>query len=407
MNGINPADTVFVLVSAAMVLFMTPGLALFYSGMVRRKNVLSVTMQSFFALGLIGVLWAVIGYTLAFGSDKGGWIGGLENVLLIGSDSQTYGAPGHLIPLSAFMMFQAMFAIIAAALISGAIVERMKFKAYVIFIAAWSLLIYSPLAHWIWGGGWLQKLGVLDFAGGIVIHIAAGASALAACVAVGVRRGWHREEMAPHSLPLTVFGVGVLWFGWFGFNAGSALAVGTLASSTFLATAVAGMAGVFAWTFLEWLHRGKPTTLGAASGAVAGLGTVTGASGYVNAPVALAIGLVAGIVCYFAITLKDRLGYDDSLDVVGVHGVGGTIGILAAGLVAGVASNPSVHGLFTGDPSQLWKQALGALVGWVFCFVGSFLILKVIDVTIGLRADPEIEVAGLDIAEHAETAYVL
>lgn len=407
MQTINPADTLFVLVSAALVLFMTPGLALFYSGMVRRKNVLSVTMQSFFALGLVGTVWAVIGYTLAFGADAGGVVGRLQHVLLAGANSQVFGAPGHQIPLSAFMMFQAMFAIIAAALISGGIVERMNFKAYTLFILLWSVLVYSPLAHWVWGGGWLQQLGVLDFAGGIVIHIAAGASALAAAIAVGPRTHWHVEEMAPHSLPLTVFGVGVLWFGWFGFNAGSALAVGGLASSTFLATAVAGMTGMLAWTLLEWWRRGKPTTLGAASGAVAGLGTITAASGYVDAPAALAIGLIAGAVCYYAVQLKDKWGFDDSLDVVGVHGVGGTIGVLAVGLVAGVATNPTVHSLATGDAAQLWKQAVGALVGWVFCFVSTFAILKVIDLAIGLRVDPDTELSGLDLDEHAETAYIL
>jgi Amt family ammonium transporter len=407
MGTINGADTAFLIVSTAMVLFMTPALAYFYAGMVRRENTLSVTMQSFFAIGLVGVLWMLAGFTLAFGGDVGGLIGGLSRLGLTGVNAASIGAEGHRVPLSVFAMYQGMFAIVAAALISGSIVERMKFKAYAIFIGAWSLLVYAPLAHWVWGGGWLQKLGALDFAGGMVVHISAAAAGLAGCIVVGARRRFRSEPMHPHNLPMTIFGCGALFFGWVGFNAGSALAADGLAGSAALATIVGGAGGILSWTLLEWKLRGAPTTLGAASGAIAGLGTITAASGFVEPAPALLIGVVAGVVCYFAIQLKDRLGFDDSLDVVGTHGIGGTIGTLLTGVFAGVATNATATGLFTGNPGRLGVQVLGVVVAWLFSFGVSFLILKVIDATVGLRVDAETETIGLDIAEHAETAYEL
>jgi Amt family ammonium transporter len=329
MDAINSGDTAFVIVSAALVMLMTPGLALFYGGMVRAKNVLGTIMQSFFLVGIASVIWAVFGYSLAFGPDHGGIIGDLSWAGLAGVGVEPMKDYAASIPHLAFMVFQMMFAVITPALITGAFAERMKFKAYAIFMIVWLVLVYSPVAHWVWGvGGWIRTLGALDFAGGTVVHINAAVAALAAVIVMGKRRGLGSESLSPHNLPMTVLGAALLWFGWFGFNAGSALAANGLAASAFVATHLAAATAAISWVVVEWLHRGKPTTLGAASGCVAGLVAITPAAGFVEPMPAILIGLIAGAVCYGGVLLKWRLGYDDSLDCVGVHGFGGVTGAL-------------------------------------------------------------------------------
>lgn len=409
LKMINSGDTAFILMCSALVMFMTPGLALFYSGMVRSKNVLGTIMQSFVVIGAVSVIWVLWGYSLAFGPDIGGVVGslawfGLEGVGL--SPSPDYAST---IPHVAFMIFQAMFAIITPALITGAFAERVKFSAFLIFIALWSTLVYSPLAHWVWGvGGWLRNMGALDFAGGTVVHISSGASALAAALLISKRRGYGKEQFMPHNLPMTITGTAILWFGWFGFNAGSALASNGLAAAAFITTHVAASAAVLSWMFAEWIHRGKPTTLGAASGAVAGLVAITPAAGFVGPVSAIIIGGIGGVICYTGVLAKSKLGYDDSLDVVGIHGLGGTWGALATGLFASTAVNPDgADGLFFGNPGQLWPQFLSVVITWVFAFMMSVVILKILDLTMGLRVSEEDEVRGLDIAQHSETAYTL
>ncbi|HEY5548368.1 MAG TPA: ammonium transporter [Coriobacteriia bacterium] len=403
----DTGSTAWMLVSAAMVLFMTPGLALFYAGMVRSKNVLSSTMHSLFAMGLVSVIWAVIGYTLAFGRDVGGVIGGLDFAGLSGVLGAVTGTGTSAIPTSVFAMYQGMFAIITVGLITGAVAERMKFKAYVIFAALWAVLVYSPLAHWVWGGGWLMRLGALDFAGGTVVHIASAAAALAAAIVLGKRRGHGTEEMRPHNIPMSVLGAGILWFGWFGFNAGSALGSGQLAGSAFMATNLSAAAGMLAWTLAEVLGGHKPTVLGAASGAVAGLVGITPAAGFVGPMPALAIGAITGLLCYFGLRLKSRFGFDDALDVVGVHGVGGTTGAILTGVFASLAVNSAgANGLlFGGGFALLGKQLVGVGATIAFSFTVSFIILKLLDSTMGIRVDAETETVGLDIGEHAETGY--
>jgi len=406
--AIDTGSTAWMLVSTAMVLFMTPGLALFYAGMVRRKNVLSTTMHSFFAMGLVMVIWALVGYTLAFGPDKGGLIGGLGAIGLSGVLGSVTGTGQSAIPTSVFAMYQGMFAVITVGLITGAIAERMKFKAYVIFAALWAVLVYSPLAHWVWGGGWLMKLGALDFAGGTVVHIASAAAALACALVLGKRRGYGTDELRPHNIPMSVLGAGILWFGWFGFNAGSALGAGHLAGSAFLATNLSAAAGLLAWNLAEVFTEGKPTVLGAASGAVAGLVGITPAAGFVTPLAALAIGTVVGAACFFGLRIKTRFGFDDALDVVGVHGVGGSIGALLTGVFATTAVNAAgANGLLAGDASLLLKQAIGVVATIAFSFIVSFIILKLLDATMGLRVSEDVEAAGLDISEHAETGYEL
>ena len=395
--------------STALVLFMTPGLALFYAGMVRRKNVLSTTMHSFFAMGLVSVIWAVLGYTLAFGPDVGGVIGGLKHLGFDGVLGTVSGTGTAAIPTSVFAMYQGMFAIITVGLITGAVAERMKFKAYVIFAASWAVLVYSPLAHWVWGGGWLMKLGALDFAGGTVVHIASAAAALAAAIVLGKRKGYGTDELRPHNIPMSVLGAGILWFGWFGFNAGSALASGHLAGSAFMATHLAAAAGLLAWNLAEVMTEGKPTVLGAASGAVAGLVGITPAAGFVGPVPALAIGAIVGCLCFFGLRLKSRFGLDDALDVVGIHGVGGTTGAILTGVFASLTVNSAgANGLLAGGGfALLGKQLIGVAATIVFSFTVSFIILKLLDATMGIRVSDDVEVAGLDIAEHAETGYEL
>jgi len=392
----------------ALVMLMTPGLALFYGGMVRSKNVLGTIMQSFIIIGLVTIMWVLYGYSLSFGPDVGHVIGGLQwfGLKAVGPD------PNHdyagTIPHLAFMIYQAMFAIITPALITGAIAERMKFKAFLAFIILWSTFVYNPIAHWVWGvGGWIRNLGALDFAGGTVVHISSGVAALAAALMMGKRKGFGEEPIPPHNLPLTILGAGMLWFGWFGFNAGSALAAGALSTSAFVVTHIAAATAALVWTIVEWLHRGKPTTLGAASGCVAGLVAITPASGFVGPIAAILIGLGAGILCYWAIVLKWKLGYDDSLDVVGVHGVGGSWGALATGLFAQKAINPSgANGLFFGNPSLLGIQALAVLVTIGYSFLVTLLILKGVSAFMGgLRVADDEEETGLDLSQHSETGY--
>ena len=405
---IDTGDTAWLLTSSALVLIMTaPGLALFYAGMVREKNALGTIMQSFIILCLISVQWVLWGYSLAFGPDKWHIIGGLEWLGLNGVGLEPNADYGATVPHQAFMIFQAMFAIITPALITGAFAERMKFSSFLVFTLLWATFIYDPLAHWVWAvGGWLRNLGALDFAGGTVVHISSGVSALACAIVLKQRLGYGKENMAPHNLPMTVLGASLLWFGWFGFNAGSAVAAGGLATSAFVVTNSATAAAALSWMVMEWMYRGKPTVLGEASGAVAGLVAITPASGFVGPMSSLLIGVGAGVICYLAVIWKSKLGYDDSLDAFGIHGIGGTWGALATGLFASKAINPGgADGLFFGNPGQLGIQAVAVLTSWVFAFVGTMVILKVIDVMMGLRVTREEEQMGLDLSQHEERAY--
>jgi len=412
-SQINTGDTAWVLTSSALVLMMTaPGLALFYGGLVRRKNSLATIMQSFILMALISVQWVLWGYTLAFGPDHGGLIGGLDWLGLGGVEGIPNPDYASTIPHQAFMIFQAMFAIITPALITGAVAERMKFSAFLLFSLLWATFIYDPLAHWVWGkGGWIGTnggMGALDFAGGTVVHISSGISALAAVLLMKKRTGYPHEQMPPHNLPFSVIGAGLLWVGWFGFNAGSALSAGALATSAFVATNTAAAAAALSWMFTEWAVRGKPTVLGAISGAVAGLVVITPASGYVGPLSSIAIGAIGGAFCFAACNLKARFGYDDSLDVVGVHGVGGTTGALLTGLFASKAVNSAgADGLFFGNPTQFGLQFIATATTLVYCFVGAFVLLKIVDAVVGLRVEDEEEYAGLDLSQHGENAYTL
>ncbi|MCC6543130.1 MAG: ammonium transporter [Nitrospirae bacterium] len=408
-SQINSGDTAFILISAALVMLMTiPGLAMFYSGLVRRKNVLGTIMQSFILVGLITIQWVFVGYSLSFGPDRMGLIGGLEWFGLSGVGLAPNPDYAATIPHQAFMIYQCMFAIITPCLIAGAFAERMKFSAFVIFSLLWSTIVYDPLAHWVWGtGGWIRNMGALDFAGGTVVHISSGISALAAAIIIGKRIGYRRDPMPPHNMTLVVIGAALLWFGWFGFNAGSALSSGGLATSAFVVTHIAAAAALATWTFIEWFHHGKPTILGAATGAVAGLVTITPAAGFVSPISAILIGIMAGIVCFFAVViLKNKLGYDDSLDAFGVHGVGGALGALATGLFASTVINPAgADGLFFGNIGQFGTQVAAAAVSAIFSFVATLIILKVIDLIIGIRVQEEDEIMGLDLSQHNETGY--
>jgi Amt family ammonium transporter len=406
-SKIDTGDTAWILVSTALVMLMTPGLALFYGGMVRGKNVLGTIMQNFFAISLVSVQWILIGYSLAFGPDVHGIIGNLDWIGLkgVGVDPNPDYAP--TIPHIAFMMYQAMFAVITPALITGAFAERMKFSSYFLFTLLWSTLVYDPVAHWVWGaGGWLKEMGTLDFAGGIVVHLISGISALAAALMLGKRKGYLQEAMYPHNLPMTVLGAGLLWFGWFGFNAGSALSAGTLSAMAFVTTHTSAVGATVIWVIIEWLHRGKPTMFGAATGSIAGLATITPASGFVGPMSALIIGLAAGAVCYVALNMKTKFGYDDSLDAFGVHGVGGIAGTFATGLFAQTLINPAgTNGLFFGDQQLLISQMIAISTTAIYSFGVTAIILKVLDKTVGLRIDEESEVSGLDISQHGESGY--
>ena len=401
----NTGDTAFMLVATALVMFMTPGLALFYGGLVRSKNVLATIMQSFICLGLISLTWVLFGYSLAFGPDVGGFIGNFDWALLKGVGLGP-GPYSDTIPDLLFVAFQMMFAIITPALITGAFAERMKFTAYILFVLLWSTLVYLPVCHWVWGGGWIGDHGALDFAGGTVIHINSGAAALVAAIVIGKRRGYGKEPFHPHNLTMTVLGASILWVGWFGFNAGSALAAGDISTLAFFTTQVAAGTAALSWVIAEWALQGKPTTLGAASGAVAGLVAITPAAGFVSPLSAILIGLVAGVLCYIFVLLKSKFRYDDALDVVAVHGVGGLWGALATGLFASTVWNPGgADGLFAGNPKLFFVQAYGAFATIIYSVIVTFIILKVIDAMVGLRVDEESEVRGLDLEEHSEVGY--
>ena len=408
---INSGDTAWVLVSTAFVMLMTfPGLALFYGGLVRRKNVLATIMQSFFVLCLISIQWVLFGYSLAFGPDKGHFIGSLAWFGLKGVGMAPNPAYASTIPHLLFMVYQMMFAVITPGLITGAFAERMKFSTYVIFALLWATLVYDPICHWVWGdGGWLRNKGALDFAGGTVVHISSGISALVCALYMGKRRGYGQEPMPPHNLPLCLIGAALLWFGWFGFNAGSALAANELAVSAFIATNIAASAAALTWMFIEWKITGKPTVLGGATGAVAGLVAITPAAGFVTPLSSILIGMLVGIVCYTSVAvIKLKFGYDDSLDAFGVHGVGGTVGALATGLFAQKIINAAGNnGLFFGNPAQFITQATGVLATMGYAIAVTFILLKVLDASMGLRVEDEEEVIGLDITQHEESAYTL
>jgi Amt family ammonium transporter len=407
---LDSGNTAWVLVSMALVLFMTPGLAFFYGGMVRSKNLLGMLMQNYAAMGLLGILWAVVGFTLAFGdAGNAGLIGNFDFLGL--KDVDAGAGPEFFalsIPFVLFCAYQMTFAIITPALITGATADRMKFGSYMTFIGAWLLLVYTPIAHWVFAGGWLADLGALDFAGGAVVHINAGAAALACVLVLGKRKGWGRDAMPPHSLPLTLLGTGILWFGWFGFNAGSALGANGVAAHALMNTSLAASAGMLGWLLVEKLRDGHATTLGAASGAVAGLVAITPCAGFVGGLSPIAIGGAAGVVCLLAISLKTRFGYDDSLDVVGVHLVGGLLGAVLLGCFAdsGINSVVTNEGLFLGGGTDLLvDQVVASAAAFAYSFVASLVIAKVIDVTMGLRVSEEDEVQGLDLSQHAENAY--
>ncbi|HXF56022.1 MAG TPA: ammonium transporter [Actinomycetota bacterium] len=405
MPAVDTGDTAWLLAAAALVMFMTPGLALFYGGLVRAKNVLATIMQSFVALAVVSVLWMLLGYTLAFGPDLGRVIGRLDFVGLSGVGAE----PSPLaptVPAQAFMAFQLMFAVITPALITGAFAERMRFSGYLLFLALWSLFVYAPVAHWVWGGGFLGPagLGALDFAGGTVVHVNAGAAALAMALYLGRRRGYGQEAFVPHNVPLVVLGAGILWFGWFGFNAGSALTASGLAATAFSVTHLGAAAAMLGWLLPEWLRHGRPTTVGAATGAVAGLVAITPASGFVGPWGALAIGFTAGVVCFAAVDVKGRLGYDDSLDVVGVHLVGGLVGALLTGAFASLAVNPTGA---DGSVAQVGRQAGAVAATGAYSFLVTLLLARACDALLGLRVSEEEETAGLDVSQHREVGYHL
>lgn len=403
----NPADTAFVLVSAALVMLMTPGLALFYGGMVRSKNILATLMENFILLGVVGVLWALYGYSLAFGPDVGSFIGNLDYLGLMGVGTEPFKAYSETIPHQTFMIYQAMFAIITPALITGAFAERMKFSAFLVFMVLWVTLVYCPVAHWVWGdGGWLKSLGALDFAGGTVVHINAGIAALAAALVVGKRQGYgNHATFIPHNLPMTVLGAGLLWFGWFGFNAGSALAANGVAVNALLTTNTSAAAAGLVWMVLGWLD-GRPSTLGIATGMVVGLAAVTPAAGFVSPLAAMLIGAVAAPICYYAIRFRQNRNLDESMDVWACHGMASTWGMIATGLFATLEVNSAgANGLFYGNPKQLALQFLGVVVTIAFTFVVTYVVAKVLDMSIGLRVTTMEEEVGLDISAHGERAY--
>ena len=405
---IDTGDTAFVLISAALVLLMTPALALFYGGMCRTKNVLSTIMQSFFIIGIISIQWVLFGYSLAFGPDISHFIGNLEWIGLNGVGNSPNADYAATIPHSAFMIFQGMFAVITPALITGAFAERMKFSAFAVFTVVWATLVYDPVAHWVWGvGGWLREMGVLDFAGGTVVHIISGVSGLVIALMIGKRKGYGNEVMLPHHLPMTVLGAGLLWFGWFGFNAGSALGANEIASNAFVVTHVSAAAATVSWVLAEWLMHGKPTVLGAASGCIAGLVSITPAAGFVSPLSAVAIGLLGGVICYLSVSVvKAKLGYDDSLDAFGVHGVGGAWGALATGLFASKAVNEAgADGLLFGNAAQFTNQLIGVAASIMFAAVMTFVIIKIMGLVMDLRVSEAQEMQGLDITEHGERGY--
>lgn len=410
-NDISGADTVWVLICAALVMLMTPAVGLFYGGMVRQKNVLSIITQSFIVLALISIQWILWGYSLAFGPDAGGHglIGGLQWIGLHGVGAAPNPDYAPTIPASVFMIYQAMFAIITPVLITGAFADRMKFRTFIVFTLLWTTIVYDPIAHWVWGtGGWLRELGALDFAGGLVVHISAGLSALAAAIIIGKRIGFKSENMAPHNIPMTILGGILLWFGWFGFNAGSALTAGSLAANAFIVTNTSAAAGAISWMAISWKHGGKPNALGIVTGGVAGLAAITPASGFVGPIPAIIIGTVAGIICYLAMHFKNKkTNIDDSLDVFACHGVGSVWGVIATGIFASVAINPAaVNGLIYGNYDLIRSQLIAVIVTGIYSFVVTAIILKILDAKMGLRVPDREEIEGLDITQHGEKAYV-
>lgn len=413
MDSINAADTAWLMICSALVLLMTPGLAMLYGGMVRAKSALNMILMSFAALAVVTITWIIIGYSLAFGASTWGIVGDLREIGLVDMLGQTYGVEGHQVPMAVFVMFQLTFAVLTTSLLSGAIADRAKFGSWVLFTIVWSIVVYAPIAHWAWGfqdgqGGWIgDRLGALDFAGGTVVEINSGASALALALVLGRRIGFRRDPMRPHSLPLVLLGAGLLWFGWLGFNAGSALAADGTAAVALINTQVSGAAGILSWLLYEKIRDGKATTFGAASGAIAGLVAITPACGFVTPLGALAIGIAAGVICAWAVGLKYRLGFDDSLDVVGVHGVGGIVGMLGIGLFAATIANAAgADGLvFGGGFALLGKQAVAVVGTMAFAFAMTWVIATIIDKTLDFRLEPEDEIAGVDTTQHAESAY--
>ncbi|MGI8587603.1 MAG: ammonium transporter [Chloroflexia bacterium] len=404
MDKINPGDTAFLLISAALVLLMTPGLAFFYGGLVRRKNVLTIMMQSFISMGIVSILWVLVGFSLAYSGDTFGVIGDLRNIGLQGVGLAPSLIYAPTVPFLGFFLFQVMFAIITPALITGAFADRVGFRSYLIFLVLWSLLVYIPFVHWVWGGGFLAKMGVVDFAGGIVVHLSAGMAALASVFVVGKRRLAAGEKPIPHSVAFVALGTGLLWFGWFGFNGGSALAANGVAAVAFVNTNTAASAGMIAWLFLAWWREGKPSVTGAMTGAVAGLATVTPAAGFVPPWAALIIGLAAGVVCFAAVQFRIKRDWDDALDVWGVHGVGGGLGTILTGVFA-VASINGVKGLIEGNVQQFGVQIVGVAITGVYAFVVTYGILKLLNMIEPVRVHEDVEAEGLDAYLHGETAY--
>ncbi len=405
MAGVDAGNTAWVLLSAALVLLMTPALGFFYGGLVRRKNLANTIMACFATVALVSVQWVLWGYSLAFGPDRMGLIGGLEWLGLNGVGLEPNPDYAETIPHQAFMIFQGMFAIITPALIIGAVVERMRFGALLLFIILWTTLVYDPIAHWVWAsGGWLSDLGALDFAGGTVVHINSGVAALAAALVLGRRLGYGNTSMEPSNVTYVVLGAVLLWFGWFGFNAGSALSAGMQATAAFVTTNTAASAAALAWMVMSWLHRGRASIIGTASGAIAGLVAITPAAGFVNVLGALAIGLGAGVICYLAVMLRSRLRIDDSLDVWGIHGIGGTWGAIATGIFADPAVGGAAGALY-GNAAQIPIQLVAVAVTWAYSFTATLAILKLLDKIVGLRVTPREEMIGLDLTQHAETAY--
>ncbi len=405
---IDTGDTAFVFLAAALVFIMIPGLALFYGGMSRRKNSLNTMMMTVILMSVVVLQWVFFGFSIAFGTDIGHILGGLNFAGFNGVGAAPNSLYAGTIPFALFAMYQLMFAVITPALISGAVSGRMRFAAFILFALFWTTLVYDPLAHWIWGvNGWLRNLGVLDFAGGLVVHVSSGIAALVAVLILGPRKDFKKKSILPHSIPLSLIGAGLLWFGWFGFNGGSALGANGIAINAFVVSDVSAAAAMLSWVVVEWVHRGKPTVLGALTGAIVGLAAITPSAGYVNVMCAVIIGLVVSPLCYtFICIVKPKLGYDDALDAFGCHGVGCIWGVLATGLFASKAVNPhGANGLFFGNPSQLGIQAIGILVTAVFSGGLTFIILKVISLFVKLRTDDENEDTGMDFTEHGEIAY--
>jgi Amt family ammonium transporter len=405
--ALNSGDTAWMLAASALVLMMLiPGMTFFYGGLVRSKNVIGTMVQTFAILCIVSLVWIVCGYSLAYGPDRGGVIGGLDWVVMNGVGSSPHPVLAPTIPHQAFMLFQLLFAAFTPALIAGAFAERMRFGSLLLFTLLWSLFIYAPLAHWVWGGGWLKKLGVLDFAGGTVVHVSSGFSALACAMVLGKRRGWRTDYMAPHNLPYVLLGTGLLWTGWFGFNGGSAKAASGVAVNAIVVTHVTAVMAAMTWMVVEWHHRGKPTVLGIATGAVAGMASSTAGAGFVSPAAAMLVGAVAGSCCYVAIVWKGRVGYDDTLDVLGTHGIGGIVGTLATGIFASTAVNPlGADGLFAGNSSVFGAQVTAVVAVVLYSFLGTYAVLKLMEGSMGLRVAQEEEATGLDLSQHNERAY--